>query len=109
MNHMSDEELWEHFVQLGEQCDRRAEELAQRYQPQTETPQKRPVAMGWRYAAAAAVLAAVAGLGIAILTHPTPQHYAYSETESGVRIYCESGCDADDVLQQINETILTLD
>lgn len=76
----------------------------------------------WRYAAAAVTLVAV-GLGIFLLHSPssTPQnnlvasnntsqrHYAYSESTSGIRVYCENGCNADDVMQQMMAALQTLD
>lgn len=75
-----------------------------------------------RYAAAAVALVAV-GLGILLFHSPssTPQnnlvasnntsqrHYAYSESTSGIRVYCENGCNADDVMQQMMAALQTLD
>lgn len=74
----------------------------------------------WRSAAAVAVVVLMtAGIGIALIRPDGPartksnapsqmRHYAYTENAAGIRVYCENGCSADDVLRQMQETIRTL-
>jgi len=35
--------------------------------------------------------------------------YAYSETDQGVRVYCDDGCNADEVLEKVQRVIETLE
>lgn len=70
---------------------------------------RQPKSHPWRYAAAAAVAVVLLGVGTALLFRPTQKQYAYTQNASGLRVYCENGCNADDVLSQLNEALHSLD
>ncbi len=67
----------------------------------------------WRYAAAAVV--AVVGIGylrhVANTTQQNSQAntggqtYAYNITSQGIKVYCEDNCNADEVLERMNNVI----
>lgn len=83
-------------------------------------PQTKRVHLVWRsVAAVVALVLTTAGIGFALLRTNEPaqpkrndpsqmRHYAYTENAAGIRVYCENGCSADDVLRQMQETIRTL-
>lgn len=85
------------------------------------SPTHRGSHVRWRYAVAATILLAVVGTSAVLLwsDNNTAQHtqvasrtsegYSYTKSETGVRVYCESGCSADDVLRQMRAAIQTLD
>ncbi len=67
----------------------------------------------WRYAAA--VVVAVVGIGylrhVANTTQQNSQAntggqtYAYNITSKGIKVYCEDNCNADEVLERMNNVI----
>ena len=67
----------------------------------------------WRYAAATIV--AVVGIGYLRHVANTPQQnsqantggrtYAYNITSKGIKVYCEDNCNADEVLERMNNVI----
>lgn len=86
-----------------------------------ERPSHKGLKVRWGYAVAATILLAVVGTSAVLLwsDNNTAQHtqvasrtsegYSYTKSETGVRVYCESGCSADDVLRQMRAAIQTLD
>ncbi len=86
-----------------------------------ERPSHKGLKVRWRYAVAAMLLLAVVGTGTVLLwsDNKTKQctqmashnsgGYSYTESATGICVYCENGCSADDVLRQMRAAIQTLD
>ena len=115
MNNRTFEQQWSELSERYRHtsCPMRDDELDRHlhYAMQESLPAPKP-RHAWRYMAAAiAAVAAVTAFAIIHHASPTPatQHYAYSVTGSGIRVYCEEGCNADDILQTMNETLHNLD
>lgn len=123
MNDDSFENLWTQLAERRQQtrCPLSDDEIdfCIRNASKSEPPAKR-AHLVWRSAAAvAALVLTTAGIGFALLRTNGPaqpkgndpsqiRHYAYTENAAGIRVYCENGCSADDVLRQMQETIRAL-
>ena len=123
MNDDSFENLWSQLAERRQQtrCPLSDDEVdfCIRNASKSE-PQAKRAHLVWRSVAAVAALVLTAtGIGFALLRTNGPaqpkgndpsqmRHYAYTENAAGIRVYCENGCSADDVLRQMQETIRAL-